>query len=256
MCDKKCCLCNKSMGDDAVYIKLHNICRCCLDSGKDVENIINGVSMPLTQWETTHIKKCKDCNATYVALWYASIHCGPCAAKRTAIRERKQQEILQKRLQAEHECAMLLQKRIEEKERRKAARIATQWEIFKALSPEELQRMKEQRIKEYFQGCVPFDVATACRIMAERYPIRSDLDTYGVLYDFFVIGYPLSVLANKYERSTSGLDMVIKKLCVRILCSYKHYWLFRPTIRLSKTEMTQIIQQQINDIIESQSRTE
>ena len=244
------------MGDDAAYIKLHNICRCCLDSGKDIENIRNDVSMPLTQWEKTHIKQCKDCNATYVSLWYTSIHCGPCATKRTAIRKKKQQEILQKRLQAEHERAILLQKLIEEKERRKAARMSAQVEKFKNLSPEKLQIIQEQRIKKYFQGRVPFDVATACRIMAERYPTRSSLDTYGLLYDFFVIGYPLSLLANKYDRRASGLDMTIKKVCVRILCSHKHYWLFWPTIRLSKTEITQIIQQQINDIIESQSRTE
>ncbi len=234
MCDKKCCLCNKSMGDDTAYIKLHNICRCCLDSGKDIENIRNGVSMPLTQWENTHIKQCKDCNAIYVSLWYNSIHCGPCIAKR----------------------AILLQKLIEEKERRKAARMAAQLEKFKNLSPEERQKIQKQRIKEYLYGHVPFDVATACRIMAERYPIKSNLDTYGLLYDFFVIGYPLSLLTNKYARSTYSLDMAIKKVCGNTVVSYKHRWLFRPIKRKSKTEKTQIIQQQINDIIESQSRTE
>ena len=113
-----------------------------------------------------------------------------------------------------------------------------------------------QRIKEYLYGHVPFDVATACRIMAERYPIKSNLDTYGLLYDFFVIGYPLSLLTNKYARSTYSLDMAIKKVCGNTVVSYKHRWLFRPIKRKSKTEKTQIIQQQINDIIESQSRTE
>ena len=75
------------MGEDLTYINIHNICRCCLGSGKDIENIRNGVSMPLTQWENTHIKQCKDCSATYVSLWYNSIHCGPCIAKRKEARK-------------------------------------------------------------------------------------------------------------------------------------------------------------------------
>lgn len=237
------------MGDDAAYIKLHNICRCCLDSGKDIENIRNDVSMPLTQWENTHIKQCKDCNATYVSLWYTSIHCGPCAAKRTAIRKKKQQEILQKRLQAEHERAILLQKLIEEKEQRKAAR-------FEKLSSEELQAIQAKRIKTYFRGRMPFDITTICRIIAEKSPVNPDINTYEMLYDFFVTCHPFWMLSKKFNRSRSGLDLMIERLCTSMLYFQHNSWMFRPIKRLSKAEKTQIIQQQINNIIESQSRTE
>lgn len=146
--------------------------------------------MPLTQFENTHIKQCKDCNATYVSLWYTSIHCGPCAAKRTAIREKKQQEILQKRLQAEYERALLLQKRIEEKEQRKAAQ-------FEKLSSEELQAIQAKRIKTYFRGRMPFDITTICRIIAEKSPANSDINTYEMLYDFFVTCHPFWMLSKK-----------------------------------------------------------
>ena len=84
MSDKTCCLCNKPMGSDDAFIKIHNICRQCLESGKEIENITNNVFMPLTRWESTHIKQCKNCNATYVSLWYGSIHCGPCVMKRAS----------------------------------------------------------------------------------------------------------------------------------------------------------------------------
>ena len=237
------------MGEDLTYINIHNICRCCLGSGKDIENIRNGVSMPLTQWENTHIKQCKDCNATYVSLWYTSIHCGPCAAKRTAIRKKKQQEILQKRLQAEHERAILLQKLIEEKERRKAAR-------FEKLSSEELQAIQAKRIKTYFRGRMPFDITTICRIIAEKSPANPDINTYEMLYDFFVTCHPFWMLSKKFNRSRSGLDLMIERLCTSMLYFQRNYWMFKPIKRLSKAEKTQIIQQQINNIIESQSRTE
>ena len=223
MSDKTCCLCNKPMGSDDAFIKIHNICRQCLESGKEIENITNNVFMPLTRWESTHIKQCKNCNATYVSLWYGSIHCGPCVMKRAS----KQKQ-----------------------------RAETRLEKFKNMSPEDFQEIREKRIKKYFQGLIPFDVATICRVMSEKYILKSEIDTYELLYDFFITGYPLWILSKKFNRSKSSLDRIINKLCFKILGYRRYYYLFMPIKHLPKAEKIKIIQHQISNIKESQSRTE